>query len=190
MTAKRSASNTSQTTQANKVASPAAAQNTSTNTGLNDLPTITQEARRNAFIYCKFRDEQFALYDEFAKENGILMKTFLVLNVLFYAKEGLTQKEICKRTFHSKQTVSLIVKNLLQQGYVSLADNPADKRNKIVQMTDAGRAYAEKPVRHITWAEDMAMAMFTPEEQEQLIALSRRFTQNLTNLVKENEDSK
>lgn len=64
---------------------------------------MTKENRRNAFLYCKFRDEQFALYDEYAKSNGILMKTFLVLNVLFYAKNGMTQKEICERTFQSNK---------------------------------------------------------------------------------------
>lgn len=149
---------------------------------------ITKEDRKNAFLYCKFRDEQFALYDEYAKSNGILMKTFLVLNVLFYAKDGMSQREICGRTFQSKQTVSLIIKNLLADGYVTLSENPEDKRNKIVCMTDAGRDYAEKPVRHITWSEDTAMSMFTPEEQELLVSLSRRFTQNLTRLVKGSED--
>lgn len=32
------------------------------------------------------------------------------------------------------------------------------------------------------------MSMFTPEEQEQLIDLSRRFTRNLEKLVKGSED--
>ena len=149
---------------------------------------MTKEDRRNAFLYCKFRDEQFALYDEYAKSNGILMKTFLVLNALFYAKDGMTQKEICDRTFQSKQTVNLIIKNLSDDGYVTLSESAADKRNKTVRLTDAGRAYAEKPVRHITCAEDTAMSMFTPEEQMQLIDLSRRFTRNLEKLVKENDD--
>ena len=149
---------------------------------------MTKEDRKNAFLYCKFRDEQFALYDEYAKRHGMLMKTLLVVNVLFYAKEGMTQKEICQRTFHSKQTVNLIIKNLLADGYVTVAEMPEDKRNKIVRMTDAGRAYCEKVVRHITWAEDTAMSLFTPEEQKQLIDLSRTFTKNLTRLVNQEEE--
>jgi DNA-binding MarR family transcriptional regulator len=144
---------------------------------------MTKEDRRNAFLYCKFRDEQFALYDEYAKRNGILMKTFLVLNALFYAKDGMTQKEICDTVYESKQTVSLIIKKLLKDGYVTMEENTEDKRNKTVKMTDEGRAYAEKPVRHITWAEDTAMSMFTPEEQKQFIDLSRTFTKNLIKLV-------
>jgi len=144
---------------------------------------MTKEDRKNAYLYCKFRDEQFALYDEYAKRHGMLMKTLLVDNVLFYSKEGMTQAEICKRTFQSKQTVNLIIKNLLSDGYVTVTEVPGNKRNKIVQMTDAGRAYCEKVVRHITWAEDTAMSIFTPEEQKQLIDLSRTFTKNLTMLV-------
>lgn len=144
---------------------------------------MTQEDRKNAYLYCKFRDEQFALYDEYAKRHGMLMKTLLVINVLFYAEDGMTQTEICQRTFQSKQTVNLIVKNLLSDRYVTITEMPQNKRNKIVQMTKAGRAYCEKIVRHITWAEDTAMSMFTAEEQKQLIDLSRTFTKNLTMLV-------
>ena len=154
---------------------------------------MTREDRKNAFLYCKFRDEQFALYDEYAKRNGMMMKTLLVANVLFYDafynQGGMTQKEICRRTFQSKQTVNLIIKNLLAARYVTVTEAPENKRNKIVQMTDAGRAWCEKVVRHITWAEDTAMSMFTPEEQRRLIDLSRTFTKNLTRLVnRETED--
>lgn len=150
---------------------------------------MNKEAKRNAYLYCKFRDEQFALYDEYAKRHGVMMKTLLVVNALFYAQDGLTQTEICRRTFQSKQTVNLIVKNLLAQDYVTVAEAPDDKRNKIVRMTEAGRAYCEKVVRHITWAEDTAMSMFTPEEQRLLVGLSRTFTKNLTMLVnQETED--
>ncbi len=141
------------------------------------------EDKKNAYLYCKFRDQQFALYDEYAKRQGMMMKTLLVLNALFYAKEGMTQAEICRRTFQSKQTVNSIVRNLWTDSYVTITESPEDRRNKTVQMTDAGRAYCEKAVRHITWAEDTAMALFSPEEQKRLIDLSRTFTGNLTMLV-------
>ena len=85
---------------------------------------MTGEDRKNAYLYCKFRDEQFALYDEYAKRHGMLMKTLLVVNALFYNKDGMTQTEICKRTFQSKQTVNLIIKNLLSGSYVTVAEVP------------------------------------------------------------------
>ena len=149
---------------------------------------MTKEDKKNAHLYCKFRDEQLALYDEYAKRHGMLMKTLLVVNVLFYARDGMTQTEICRRTFQSKQTVNLIIKNLLSDRYVTVAEAPGNKRNKIVRMTEAGKAYCEKVVRHITWAEDTAMSMFSAEEQKQLIDLSRTFTKNLTELI--NQETK
>lgn len=82
---------------------------------------MTKNDKRNAYLYCKFRDEQFALYDEYAKKNGMLMKTLLVLNVLYYAKTGMTQRDICQKTFQSKQTVNLIIKNLLMMGTLLFA---------------------------------------------------------------------
>lgn len=144
---------------------------------------MTGEDRKNAYLYCKFRDEQFALYSEYAKSQGMLINTLLVVNVLFYAKEGLTQRRICERTFQSKQTVNLIIRNLLNAAYVTVEARKENRREKLVQMTDAGRAYCEGAVRHITWAEDTAMSLFSLEEQELLINLSRRFTENLTKLI-------
>lgn len=144
---------------------------------------MTKDDKKNAYLYCKFRDEQFALYNEYAKSHGMLMNTLLVVNVLFYAKDGLTQRDICERTFQSKQTVNLIIRNLLDEAYVTVEERKENKREKLVRMTDAGRAYCERVVRHVTWAEDTAMSMFSPEEQKQLIDLSRTFTQNLTKLI-------
>ena len=155
---------------------------------MTDGDAMTKEDKKNAYLYCKFRDEQFALYDEYAKRNGMLMKTLLVTNVLFYSESGMTQTEICQRTFQSKQTVNLIIRNLLAEDYVTVTEVPENKRTKIVRMTEAGRSYCEKVVRHITWAEDTAMSMFSPEEQKTLIDLSRTFTNNLTMLVNQEEN--
>lgn len=149
---------------------------------------LTKEDKKNAYLYCKFRDEQFWLYTEYAKRNGMMMKTLLVVNVLYYAKDGLTQREICDRTFQSKQTVNLIIKHLLKEEHVTVTEQEEDRRIKLVRMTEAGRASCEKVVRHITWAEDTAMAMFSSEEQKALIDLSRRFTENLTALVNQEKE--
>lgn len=148
----------------------------------------TKAVRHNAFLYCKFRDEQFALYDGFAKEQGMTMNMLLVVNALFYAADGLTQSEICTTVHHSKQTVSLIVKKLVAEGRAELAASEVDGRAKVVRLTEEGRAWAEYPVRHITLAEDNAMAMLSPKEQEALVALSRQFTKNLAALVRGEED--
>lgn len=148
---------------------------------------VDKLSRRNALIYCRLRDEQFSLYDAFAKRHGMLTNTLLVVNALFYAKDGLTQREICEATFESKQTVSLIVGRLRKEGHVSVEPSEGDRREKTVRMTEAGRGYYEGPIRHITWAEDTAMSMLTLEEQETLNDLSRRFTDRLAELFEQEE---
>ena len=40
----------------------------------------------------------------------------------------MTQTEICRRTFQSKQTVNLIIKNLLAENYVTVDEVPENKR--------------------------------------------------------------
>ena len=36
---------------------------------------MTKAVKKSAYLYCKFRDEQFALYDEYTKRHDLLMKT-------------------------------------------------------------------------------------------------------------------
>ena len=147
-------------------------------------PDPSPEARRNALVYCTLRDEQFALYDAYAKRHGLSMKELLVLNALYYAKGGLTQREVCRRTLLSKQTVNVIVKGLLAAGHATLGESPTtDGRAKLVCMTDAGRASCGAVVRHITRAEDQAMAELDPADQQRLVDLSRTFTARLAELV-------
>ena len=56
----------------------------------------------------------------------------------------MTQADICQRTFQSKQTVNLIIKNLLSDGYVTVNEMLGNKRNKIVRMTQAGPRVLQK----------------------------------------------
>ena len=148
---------------------------------------MTEETKKNAYVYCKLRDDQYALYVDYAKRHGIMVKTLMTVNSLYYAEEGLTQKEICDRTSQAKQTINLIISNLLDDGYVTVTEVPENKRTKIVRLTDEGREWCRETVLHVTWAEDTAMSMLSPEEQQQLVALSIKFTQNFTALL--NQDA-
>lgn len=103
------------------------------------------------------------------------------INALLFRHRG--EARICEQTLNSRQTVSLVTKRLVAQGYATTEGNPDDRRNSIVRLTDAGRAWAHDMVRRITRAEDEAMAALMPEEQEALVSLSRRFTENLIRLI-------
>ena len=144
---------------------------------------MTKETKNNSYVYCKCRDEQYALYVEYAKRHGILMKTLLTVNALYYNEDGLTQKQICEHTSQAKQTINLIISHLLENGYVTVTEVPENKRTKLVRLTDEGKAWCKETVLHVTWAEETAMSMLDDEEQKQLVALSRKITQNFASLI-------
>lgn len=144
---------------------------------------MTMETKNNSYIYCKCRDEQYALYVEYAKRHGILMKTLLTVNALYYNADGLTQKQICEHTSQAKQTINLIISHLLEDGYVTVTEVKEDKRTKLVKLTDEGRDWCKKTVLHVTWAEETAMSMLTAEEQKQLVTLQEKITRNFASLI-------
>ena len=94
-------------------------------------------------------------------------------SVLF--NENCTQKEICQSTWLPKQTVNTIITDFYKNGFVILEERPEDRRTKTVKLTEKGREQAQDAVCHIRHAEYVAMEQFTPEEREQLIALTKRY---------------
>lgn len=146
---------------------------------------VDKETKKNAYLYCKFRDMQFASYDTYVKSKGMLMNPFLVLNALYYAKDGYSQSEICQIVRLSKQIVSVIIIKLFNDNYVEYVLDDSDKRRKKIILTDSGREYCREAVTHITNAEDEAMARLSSEEQETLIKLSRKFSKILIELIEE-----
>ena len=138
---------------------------------------MTKEDKKNAYLYCKFRDEQFALYDEYTKTPRYDDEDTAGCECPFLCKGGHDADGDMPKNLSVKTNRECNHQSLLENQYVTIAEIPENRRNKIVQMTDAGRTYCEKVVRHITWAEDTAMSMFTPEEQRRLIDLSRTFSE-------------
>ena len=63
----------------------------------------------------------------------------------------------------------------LQKWYGVLEECLEDRRTKTVKLTEKGKTYAQDAVCHIRHAEYVAMEQFTPEEREQLIALTKRY---------------
>lgn len=140
---------------------------------------------KNVVRYVRLRDTQFDVYVQYAKRFHIPVKSLFVLGALYDAPEGCNQAEICLKAYSSKQTVSAIIKGYLKLGYVEMTELAADRRNKLVRLTDAGWQYAETVVPPVTRAEVAAMARLTPEQQIMLVELTTIFGDHLAELLKE-----
>ena len=80
-----------------------------------------------------------------------------LVEVLYALDEGpeRTQKQICEEWMIPKTTVNTVVRELVREGYATLA---ARGREKIIVLTDAGRAYARRLLAPMKTAETRALA--------------------------------
>ncbi|GEO64369.1 MarR family winged helix-turn-helix transcriptional regulator [Companilactobacillus nantensis] len=77
------------------------------------------------------------------------------------------------------QTARVIVHRMVTAGIVTLVPNPDDGRSKLVLVTSIGLAKYDQLDKHGLKTSDEIFAGFTPEEQQQFLALARRANANL-----------
>lgn len=85
--------------------------------------------------------ESNAVYEEWAKEYGLSSNELLILQSLEDGEENLTQKAISRRWLIPKQTVSTILKDFEERGYVVFSPMAFDKRNKQIRLTPKGKEF-------------------------------------------------
>ena len=84
------------------------------------------------------------LYVKWAKQQGSTYNAILVLRTILCNRENCTAKVICEKRGLPKQTVSTILKDFEDKGYITFSDYSEDKRSKVISFTEKGLAYAEK----------------------------------------------
>ncbi len=135
-----------------------------------------EDVRAYVNQYCRLRDVQFSAYELYARKHGLSAKELFVLDLIWFAPDGCLQSEICERLSATKQTISAIVKKFREQGYVSLTGSETDRRSKIIRLTQAGTAYAEKIIPPAADAETDAMKDLAETDIAELIRLTRLFS--------------
>ena len=72
---------------------------------------------------------------------------------LYNSKEELNQKTISELCFLPRTTVNSIISGLVQQSYIKLKEDPKDKRQKIIVLTEKGNEYARPIMEHMSNSE-------------------------------------
>lgn len=122
-------------------------------------------------FYALWREEN-AMYDDWAREQGLSSNSALILYALYEAKENCTQKSISQMWSIPKQTVNTILKEFSANGYIELLTDKEDKRNKLITLTPKGHAYAEKIIEAL--------------HKRELFAIDRM---GLENIIRMNDDT-
>ncbi len=124
--------------------------------------------------YCACLQEWNASYEEYAKSVG-LSYTGLFLLTTLYETENCTQKLLSEKCFLPKQTVNAVVTAFYKKGWLRMQELPEDRRNKTLHFTEVGIAEAERILQRVYKSEQAAMSELSPEEQQCLVSLTRRY---------------
>ena len=102
----------------------------------------------------------------------------LVLSYLA-VKDGITQREVVENTHLKAPTVSVILRKMEDEGIAERVQNPDDKRETIVRLTDYGREIDARDIARIKQTDETAVSGLSAEEYDVLMTLLGKMKENL-----------
>ena len=93
--------------------------------------------------------------------------------------EILTKEE--KNTKNKKYENGLKTKT----GYIEMEVNPANRREKIISLTETGKQYARELILPLFQSEEEAAAQFTEQEMTEVIRMQEKFADALAKSMEE-----
>ena len=115
-----------------------------------------------------------SVYSTFSRACGLSEAEYWSL--LFIYEGFATQSQISGRLFLSRQTLNSAFKQLRKKGLIRLEPYEENQRAKQAFLTEAGKLFVEKSVMQMHRVEEQAWQQMSPEDQEALTALTRRFS--------------
>ena len=116
--------------------------------------------------------------------SGMAPSHGAILMVLF--EHGtLAMRELSRKIGKTPQTVTVLVKKLAENGYVSLAPDTKDRRSTLVSITQKGRAFKQVIMRASQRLYDAQYAGMQPEQIAQLRRLLGILRENMDRALAE-----
>ena len=110
-------------------------------------------------------------------DYGLTMPQFTVLEVL-YSKGDLTVKQIINKVLSSGGSMTVVIRNLEQQGLVCRRENPDDRRSYLISISSDGRRLMDKvfPLHMQNLSE--VFSVLTDEEKDTMVGMLKRIARN------------
>ena len=121
------------------------------------------------------------VYEDYAKIHDLTYISIFILQLL--DREGTIQKELCDTLYFPKQTVNKVILSFEKRGYVTLTENPQDRRSRSIVLTEKGKEFQKKVISHIEQAELQAFASLSEQEQEVITDLWEKYTSICINKI-------
>lgn len=130
-----------------------------------------------------------AVYERWAKEQGLNNNLLLTLYLLNEYPSNCTQRLICEKLMLPKQTVNSILIGLETKGFVKKTVSPNDKRMKFLVFTASGKKYADTLLQKMNDFEERALLRMNSAQWKALLEGGFAFMDALRKTLDEQEDT-
>ena len=123
------------------------------------------------------------IFDKLLQQNGIEISGGQGrILFLLWKQDRLTMTEISRQTSLAKNTVTVVIDGMVKKGIVLREQNPENRREMIISLTDRAKALQEKYALVSQQMNTMFYKGFTEEEQQQFEAYLLRILNSLTQI--------
>lgn len=98
-----------------------------------------------------------------------------------WKEEGLSQQELCNRSFRDKPSITRLVDNLEKLKLVKRVASRQDRRINLIYLTEAGRRLQDETMSMANQTLNEALAGVSKEDIERCKAVLKQVYDNLTN---------
>ena len=107
------------------------------------------------------------------EQGGLTIAQFSVLETLYH-KGDMTIGEIMKSILSTPGNMTVVIKNLEKENYITRKTNSSDKRSSMISITKSGATIIEKIFpKHINDLEKI-LSVLADEEKEKIIELLKK----------------
>lgn len=102
-------------------------------------------------------------YNDYAKRLNLSYYEVMIYCTLLN-DEVVTQTQLCEQTGCTKSTINSMVKRSLKKGHMMMMENPENRREKFLMMTEEGKSFAMVHIQPIMELEENAVRLLSDDE--------------------------
>ncbi len=99
--------------------------------------------------------------------------------VHLWKNDGVSQQELCNKTFKDKPSITRLIDNLVKQGMVTRLNSTVDKRKNCIFITDSARALRDKTMELANNTLLEGLENISPEDIETVRKVLTKMYENL-----------
>ena len=116
------------------------------------------------------------------KQNIDITYEMLQVMACLWKHEGVNQQELADKTFKDKASLTYLINNLEKRGLVVRQEDPNDRRNKLIIVTERGHVWQEKMQPLINKIHEFAAERIDMENIEDHITFLRKLDNEFKNI--------